>query len=56
MYEKLLFKVRWADPELSLWQQSLIVDYVQHLLGRSKRIFPGERIMRAMFERPGKTS
>jgi hypothetical protein len=52
IYEKLLFKVRWADPELSLWQQSLIIDYVQHLLGPDpKRIFPGERIMRAMFEK-----
>jgi hypothetical protein len=52
IYQKLLFKVRWADPELSLWQQSLITDYVQHLLGPDpKRIFPGERIMRAMFEK-----
>ena len=42
VYEKLLFKVRWADPEVSLAQQALITDYVQHLLGPDpKRIFPG---------------
>jgi hypothetical protein len=52
VYEKLLFKVRWADPEVSLAQQSLITDYVQHLLGPDpKRIFPGERVMRAMFDK-----
>ena len=52
VYEKLLFKVRWADPEVSLAQQALIRDYVQHLLGPDpKRIFPGERVMRAMFDK-----
>ena len=43
------FQMRWADPEVSLAQQSLTNDYVQHLLGPDPKDILRREVMRAMF-------
>jgi hypothetical protein len=51
IYEKLLFKMRWAHPPLPIRHRNIMVEYCEHLLGPdSHAAFRSEKVLTACYE------